>query len=139
MKQQILDALHDALDWMDHRRYWIAAAIVLVLAVGALMSVPDAPTMTVRSVGPITLAEWTSVADAKAYQVQGRSIDGDWQTMALIWDGTRMTWASIPGPMQYRVRAWTTSGPQRWSDPSQLIFFLPQPMIPRPDAKRQDA
>jgi len=146
MKQKILDALHDlgdwvreVGDWIDDKRYWIAGALVVVLAVAALMAVPDAPTLEAYGVGPITIAEWTEVPGAIAYQVEAQGFDGRWQTLAMIWDGTRMSWPSPPGPMKYRVRAWTRDGPGRWSAPTQLIYFLPKPMIPDPDRRRQDA
>jgi len=131
MKQQILDYIFDARDWVDQRRYWIAAGIVLVLALSCLTAIPQVPELAVRSLGPITVAQWTDVPGAVAYQLQGRANGEDpWCSVAIVWDGHQLSWPSIPGAMEYRIRAWREDGPSRWS--ASVLVFLP-------DRERQDA
>jgi hypothetical protein len=130
---------HDLADWADERRYWIAGAIIVTMAVAILTSVPCAPKLEVWSVGPITCAKWEPVDGARAYQIQGKlNGEGDWQTVAVTWGGTNISWPSIPGMMEYRIRAWSDDGPGRWSC-AHLVFFLPQPMVPEKPSEGKEA
>ena len=102
----------------------LAAALVAVDA-----TVPREPEIVATRIGSLVRLTWEPVEGVVIYEVQGRLFQGEWSTIGM---STR-SWIVVPidvGAFDFRVRAWTPSGPKRWSPATAPVWRLPAPRPP---------
>lgn len=101
----------------------LAFAAILLLAVLSVVFEQPAPAeISVRAqLGSVVLLTWDGPKDARAWQVEARQLNGDWETVAMIWRGRALRAACPVGLTQFRVRAWRDNGPGAWSAPTRWL------------------
>ena len=125
------DLIHTLEDWA--RENLAMVIIFLILILGATVGLMQPGPMELRvpvQFGPLVMLSWDEQPNTVAYQIQGRYLDGDWESITMVWRATKAQLPMPIGLVQYRIRPWTMKGPRAWSAPTRWLKFLPVPDPP---------
>ena len=132
-----MNYFRQAINWIDgHKMLSFLSAIMLLAALVLIFPPLESSQydIDVLQRGPFVQLSWDVQQGAVLYEIQGRLFENDWETFAIM-ESPLLRTALPPGVAQFRVRAWTESGPGAWSNPTELLIFIPTPAprIPAPD------
>jgi len=124
-------------DIRDNQRWLLLAVASFAVGLAVMLAVfglvPQPLSIDVQQMGMFVVLQWDDVEGAVFYELQGRTGDGEWGTFRLSIE-SELGLTTPPGVAQYRVRAWTKGGPRAWSKPTDLIFYIPEPVPAEPPA-----